>query len=172
MDAYEDANGKVQHDVHPLTTLRVGPPDLVVVVGDTQLRVPIERWSPEHAKSEEVDELPASLGVTEEQITAARRGARGTTRRFAIAESTLEGGAPVFVGGKLEDHDGALVVDKDPMLGRVVLVPGSRADYVAGLRGSSRGLRIAGWILGAVVGPLPLVLMAIVWLVRRGRAKA
>jgi hypothetical protein len=52
------------------------------------------------------------------------------------------------------------------MFTSVVLFPGTHEQFVEKLRGSGGGLKIAGWIVGLGVGPLPLVIVGLVLLSR------
>jgi hypothetical protein len=169
---YTTANNKTARDRSLVATRREGPANIEIAAGDTRIELPLERWSPKHGSVEEIDELPARLGVTPEEIARAKEPLRGQFARFSIAESTIDGGTRVFVVGRLEDRDGPPRLEADPVLGRIELYPGSRDDLVNDLRGAGGGLRIAGWILGAVVGPLPLAVLGLVSLAEWRRRSA
>lgn len=164
---YRDSQNKSVHESLHVATRRVGPPNLEITVGDQRIQLPLERWAPRHQASESTDELPARLGVTPEEVASAKGRLRGEFVGFAVSESTIDGGTRFFVVGRLEDTDGQLRLEADRMLGRIELYPGSQDDFVQQLRGSGGGLRIAGWILGAGVGPLPLTIVGLVLLARR-----
>jgi hypothetical protein len=167
---YTDSQGKSQRDYEHVATLRVGPPSIEIAVGDRRLQLPLERWAPQHHQSQIMGELPAHVHVSPEEIARAREGLRGSGGGFSIAETTIDGGTQVFVAGQLEDREGELRLDADRVLGKVLLSVGSQDDYVNEVRGSGGGLRIAGWILAFGVGPLPLVVIGLVVLVRRARS--
>jgi hypothetical protein len=168
--SYTDSQGKLQRDYEHVATLRVGPPSIEIAVGERRLQLPLERWAPPHHRSQILGELPAQVHVRPEAIARAREGLRGSGGGFSIGETTIDGGTQVFVVGELEDREGELRLDADRVLGKVILYEGSQVDYVNEMRGSGGGLRIAGWILGFGVGPLPLVIIGLVLLVRRARS--
>jgi hypothetical protein len=163
---YRDIHDKPATDSRSVGVRRVGPAELGITVGDARLALPLELWVPNESKSEHVDAPPARLRVTEEEIAAARERLHAGSTRFVVSESTIDAGTRVFVVGRLEDRDGALRLEADPVLGHVELFPGTQDELVRKLRGSGGGLRIAGWILGAGVGPLPLAILGLVLLVR------
>ncbi len=165
--SYQDVHNRPIREATHVATRRVGPASLAIEVADQRLELPIERWLPQQSTSEVMGELPERLGVTPEEIATAKRTARGSPSGFSVSESTIDGGARVFVVGRLEDRDGPLRLEPDPVLGRVELFPGSQEELVRELSGSGGGLRVAGWILGAGLGPLPLAIVVLVWLVRR-----
>lgn len=168
--SYTDSQGKLQRDYEHVATLRVGPPSIEIAVGDRRLQLPLERWAPQHRRSQILGELPAQVYVSPEAVARAREGLRGSGGGFSVSEATIDGGTQVFVVGQLEDREGELRLDADRVLGKVVLHEGSQVDYVNEMRGSGGGLRVAGWILGLGVGPLPLVMIGLVLLVRRARS--
>jgi hypothetical protein len=164
---YTNSSNKTSYDSRTVATLREGPANIEIAAGDTRVELPLERWSPKYDPAENVDEIPARLGVTPEQIARAKESARGEFLRFAIAESTIDAGTRVFVVGRLEDRAGPLRLEADRVLGRVELYRGSHDELVSELRGGGHGLAIAGWILGAGVGPLPLAIVGLVSLAQR-----
>lgn len=165
---YRDAQNRPAADSRHIATRRVGPRALEVEVGERRLELPLERWSPVHARVEEVTKLPARLGVTDAQIARARAQLhQGYGGGFSIGETTIDAGEHVFVAGKLEDREGPLRLDTDPVLGEVLLHVGTQAEWVSAQTGSGGGLQTAGWILGLGVGPLPLALICLVLLARR-----
>ncbi|MDO9280490.1 MAG: hypothetical protein Q7U06_01175 [Pseudomonadota bacterium] len=166
---YHDSRNKPAHESQLVATRSVGPPNLEIAVGDARIQLPLERWSPRSPASESTDELPARLGVTPEEIASAKGLLRGSFVGFTVSESTIDAGARVFVVGRLEDSEGPLRLEADRVLGRVELYPGSQDDFVKELGDSGGGLRIAGWILGAGLGPLPLALIGLVLLASRGK---
>jgi hypothetical protein len=165
--SYRDAQGKNAYDSSHIATRRVGPANIEIAVGDERIELPLERWSPKHHALTALDELPSRFDVTPEEIAAAKARARGTPGRYSVAEATLDGGARFFIVGRLEDRDGPLRLEADRVLQRIELYPGSRDDLVKELSGSGDGLRVAGWIFSAGLGPLPLALIALVLLARR-----
>jgi hypothetical protein len=164
---YRDPQDKYVRESHHAATRRVGPASIEIGVGDERIELPLERWTPKHYSVEEVDELPERLGVTSREIDIARSSLRGKFERYSVSESTIDSGTRVFVVGRLEDREGPLRLEADRVLERVEVYPGSQDDFVEELRGSAAGLRIAGGILGAGVGPLPLVIMGLILLLRR-----
>src|SRR6185369_5444880 len=98
---------------------RAGPASIEIAVGDKRISLPVERWSPARSSTDTMVELPARLGVTPEEIAAAKARARGTLGRFRVDESTIDGGMRFFVVGRLEDSDGPLRLEADRALGRV-----------------------------------------------------
>ena len=167
VSSYTNSSNKTAYDSRTVATLREGPANIEIAAGDARIELPLERWSPPRDSIEEVDELPARLGVTPEQIARAKESARGQFLRFAIAESTIDAGTRVFVVGRLEDRAGPPRLEADRVLGRVELYRGSQAELEDELRGGGGGLRIAGWILGAGLGPLPLLVVGLVSLAQR-----
>jgi hypothetical protein len=168
---YHDSRNKPAHESSAVATRRVGPPNLEIAVGEERIQLPLERWSPAHQGYENTDELPARLGVTPEEIASAKGLLRGNFVGFSVSESTIDPGTRVFVIGRLEDVEGPLRLEADRVLGRVELYPGSQDDFVKQLSGGGGGLRIAGWILGAGLGPLPLGIIGLV-LLARGRKRS
>ncbi len=166
---YRDVHDKPAVDSEGVAMRTVGPPELGIVVGDTRLELPLERWAPRDSKNEQMDAPPARLRVTEEEIAAAKEHLHAGSTRFSVSESTIDSGTRVFVVGRIEDRDGALRLEADPVLERVEIFQGTQEELVAKLRGSGGGLKIAGWILGAGVGPLPLVILGLVLLLRKKR---
>lgn len=171
--SYSDAQGKTQLLYDRLVTRRVGPTDLEIAIGDRRLELPLERWTPAHDSTTGVDRLPPDLGISDDEIARARAKVRHgysdeRAGGFALSETTIAGGIAVFVAGTIEDRDGPLRLAPDRVLGKVVLHPGTQADYAARLRGSGGGLRIAAAILALGVGPLPLAILGLVaWRRRR-----
>ena len=153
-------------------TRRVGPANVEIAVGDRRLQLPIERWAPRLSRVEGMTELPPRLGVTRQEIDRARAEFHDGSTSFSVSESTIDAGMHVFVAGSIEDVEGPLRLQADRVLERVELYPGTHEAYLAEMRGSGGGLRIAGWILGAGVGPLPLAVIGLVLLVRSRRRKA
>jgi hypothetical protein len=167
---YDDIHERPQIDARHVATRRVGPTTLEIAVGERRIELPLDRWSPRHLASQDVTELPASLGVTTEEIERARQQLRsGYSSGLSVSETTIQGGTPVFVAGRLEAEGDALRLAPDPVIDRIVLHPGSQADFADGLRGSGGGLRIAAWIFALGVGPLPLVILGVVLAARRRR---
>ncbi len=165
--SYFDSQRKPVREYQHVATRRVGPPNLEIAVGDERIQLPLERWSPTHQASERTDELPARLAVTPEEIADGKGLLRGEFVGFAVSESTIDAGTRVFLVGRLEDNEGPLRVEADRVLGRVELYPGSQDAFVKELGHGGGGLRIAGWILGAGLGPLPLAIIGLVLLARR-----
>ena len=110
------------------------------------------------------------MSPAEIATATAQAKARGNLGRYTITEATLDAGARFFIVGRLEDRDGPLRLEADRVLGRIELYPGSQSDLVKELSGSGAGLRVAGWILGAGLGPLPLAILALVVALRRKRS--
>jgi hypothetical protein len=166
---YRDSQGNNALSYSHVATRRAGPASIEIAVGDRRIELPLERWSPKQFSSEITAELPPRLGVTAEEIASAKERARGDVGRYSVDEATIDGGARFFVIGRLEDRDGPLRLEADRVLERVELYPGTQAELVKELRGSGGGLRVAGWILRAGLGPLPLAVIGLVLLVRRRR---
>lgn len=166
---YRDIHDRDVSDSSHVATRRVGPANIEIAVGDRRIELPLERWSPKQYSIEHMTRLPPHLGVTPEEIASAQARLRGDFTGFSVTESTIDGGTHVFVVGRLEDRDGPLRLEADRVLERVELYPGSQDAFLKEMRGSGGGLRVAGWILGAGVGPLPLALIGLVLLVRRLR---
>lgn len=171
---YRDSQNKTVWASSHIATRRVGPTNLEIAVGDGRIELPLERWAPRHDSfaSKSLPEVPSDLGVTPAEIANAKAQARGNLGNYTVTEATLDAGMRFLVIGRLEDRDGPLRLEADRMLGRVELYPGSQDDFVKELRGSGAGLGVAGWILGAGVGPLPLAIIGLVLLVRRKRTPA
>lgn len=172
---YEDSQDRTQRDGRHVATKRVGPGELGVRVGDEVLAVPLDRWQSSRSRwptsSEYLQEVPDRLGVTEDEVERARAGARGTFEHFSVDETRFVAGTRVFVVGSLEPTEGWLRLEDDPVLGRVELYAGTQDELVQDLLGSSRGLRIAGWIFAALAG-LPLLGLVIHQLRARAKARA
>ncbi len=169
--SYRDNHNKVDaQGYNHIATRRVGPANIEIAVGDKRIELPIELWSPKRRAFDAMDELPARLDVTPEEIASGKKSAKGTLGRYSVAESTIDGGTRVFVVGRLEDRDGPLRLEADRLLERIEIYPGSQANFVDEFvkhKGSGGdGLRVAGWILGAGLGPLPLEIIGLVLLVR------
>jgi len=172
---YRDDHDQPATDHGLVRRSRVGPTELGITVGDARLELPLEQWVPasgDNAKTQYMAELPARLRVTHEELAAAREHLHAGTTQFEVQESTIDAGTRVFVVGRLQDRDGALRLEADPVLGRVELFPGSQDELVQKLRGSGNGLRIAGLIVGLGVGPLPLSILGLVLLRRRQKRSA
>lgn len=170
MSSYRDSQDRNVWQSNHVATRTVGPASIELAVGDERIELPLERWSPRQYSSVSSSELPPRLGVTTEELDRAKEGARGALGNYRITEATLDAGTRVFVVGRLEDRDGPLRLEADRVLERVELYPGSQDELVKELSDSGGGLRIAGWILGAGVGPLPLMIVGLVLLVRRRTA--
>jgi hypothetical protein len=164
--SYQDSSKRNQRAYTLIATRRVGPANIEIAVGDKRIELPLERWSPKGESFELMDELPPRLGVNPEEIASAKARAYGKFERYNVAESTIDGGTPVFVVGRLEDRDGPLRLEADRVLERIELYRGSQDEFVKAMGNGGGGLRVAGWILGAGVGPLPLEIIGLVLLVR------
>jgi len=169
---YRDSQNKVATESSSVATRRVGPANIEIAVGDKRIELPLERWSPKQYSYTDMSTLPPRLGVTAEQIASAKERLQNDFTGFSVSEATIDGGTRVFAVGRLEDRDGPLRLEADRLLERIELYPGSQDDLVKELRGSGDGLRVAGWILGAGVGPLPLAIIGLVLLVRRRKRTA
>jgi hypothetical protein len=166
MSHYRDSQNRDVSSSNHIATRRVGPANIEIAVGDKRIELPLERWSPRQYSSEATGELPPRLGVTPEEVASAKERARGNLGKYKVTEATIDGGTRFFVVGRLEDRDGPLRLEADRVLERIELYPGSQDELVKELFGSGSGLRVAGWILGAGVGPLPLAIIGLVLLVR------
>ena len=162
---YYDIHKKPATESSHVATLRVGPANIEIDVGDNRIQLPLERWSPKYDGFEDIATLPSHLNVTEEQIAIAKGRLVNAFTGFSVSEATIEAGTHVFVAGRLENGDGPLRLEPDRVLDRIVLHPGTREALVEETRGSAGGLRVAGWILGTGVGPLPLAVIGLVLLV-------
>lgn len=169
---YRDSHNRAATESSNVATRRVGPANIEITVGDKRIELPLERWSPKQYSVVDMVNLPPHLGVTAEQIASAKERLRNDFTGFSVSESMIDGGMRFFVVGRLEDRDGPLRLEADRVLERIELYPGSQDDLVKELRGSGGGLRVAGWILGAGVGPLPLAIIGLVLLVRRRKHSA
>ncbi len=171
---YRDSQDRTVWDSNQISRRRVGPSNIEIAMGDARVELPLERWVPrsDTMTTKAMSEVPADLGVTAAEIAGAKARARGNLGNYTVTEATLDAGTRFLVVGRLEDRDGPLRLEPDRSLGRVELYPGSQDDLVKELRGSGGGLRVAGWILGAGVGPLPLAIIALVLAVRRKRSTA
>ena len=169
---YRDSRNKPATESSHVATLRAGPANIEIVVGDKRIQLPLERWSAKYGASERMPILPTHLGVTDEQIAVAKGRLQNSFTGFSVSEGTIDAGTRVFVAGRLENGDGPLRLGPDRVLDRVELYPGTQEDLVKEMRGSGGGLSIAGWILGAGVGPLPLVVIGVILLVMRRKRSA
>jgi len=171
--SYRDSQDRIVHTSSAIKTSRVGPVTIGLMLGEKRVELPLDRWMPsDETTSEGLREIPQRLGVTDAEIADAKAKLRGDPGLYYVSETRLEAGQRFFVVGKLEDHEGPPRLEPDPMFERVVLFPGSHDEYIEKLRGSGGGLKIAAWILGAGVGPLPLVIIGIVLLVRSRKREA
>jgi hypothetical protein len=169
--SYQDSQGKTVPTSSAIKATRVGPVTIGIMLGDKRVELPLDRWMPEEeTTSAGLKEIPPRLGVTEAEIEDARSRLRGNAGLYYVSETTLDAGQTFFVVGKIEDHDGPPRLEPDPMFERVVLFQGSHQQFIDKLRGSGGGLKIAGWIVGLGVGPLPLVIVGLV-LLSRSRAR-
>jgi hypothetical protein len=167
VSSYRDSTNKTMRESQHIATRRVGPANIEIAVAGQLLQLPLERWTPWHETVTEVDDLPPRLGVAADEIEKAKGRARGQFMGYSVAETTINSGTRVFVVGQLEDGgDGKLRLGVDRTLGRLELYQGTQKELVEELRGSATGLRIAGWIVGAGVGPLPLAVIGLVLLAR------
>jgi hypothetical protein len=164
---YRDSQNKVATESSSVATLRAGQANIEIAVGDKRIELPLERWSPKQFTYTDTATLPPRLGVTDEQIASAKERLRNDFTGFSVSESTIDAGTRVFVVGKLEDRDGPLRLEADRVLQRIELYPGSQVDTVKEMRRRGGGMRVAGWILGAGVGPLPLAVIGFILLVLR-----
>lgn len=171
VSTYTDSKNKAAYDYEVVASRKLGPENIEIAVGEGRVELPLERWSPPDESSEKMNELPERFGVSPEETTAAKARLRdgSTPFGFSVGEATLEGGAPVFVAGRLES-DGVRL-EADPVLGHVLLHKGSQSDYVTRMAGSGGGLRVAGFILALGVGPLPLLIVGLVVVRRRLRGE-
>jgi len=164
---YKDSQGKTQRSYELVALRRVGPANIEIAVGEKRLELPLELWFPHDVESREMAELPERFGVTPDEIASARqRLLHGPGGGFSVSEGTIDAGTQVFVVGTLEQRADVLRLAPDRVLERVLVYPGSQADYVNEVRGSGGGLRIAGWIFALGVGPLPLMIIGAVLLLR------
>lgn len=170
--AYEDSQDKTHHEARLVAARRTGPREIGILIDGTHLALPLDRWTParsgSNVSSHIVEEVPAELAVSEEELRDAKAGARGRFEHYAVDETVLPGGTHVFVAGRVSASDGPPVLEVDPSIGRVELYLGTQAALVEGLRGSSTGLRIAGWVFGGV-GILPLLILGVLVTRRRSR---
>ncbi len=169
VSSYRDIHDRPAYDSSLIATRRVGPANIEIAVGDQRLELPLDRWAPRDSHSQGMSELPPRLGISREQIDRADAELHDGSKGYSVSESILDAGTHVFVAARIEDSPGALRLAADPVLGRVELFPGTREAFIEQMRGSGGGLRVAGWIVGAGVGPLPLAMIGLVLLVRRRR---
>lgn len=166
---YYDTQRKKQNSRMQLAK-RLSPASVDIVVGDARIQFPLEHWTPPVSRSADfvqgVDEVPAHFGVSSEQLDAAMDE---NFIHFRLEEWTLPVGQPVFVMGYLEEHDGRLRISPSHGTKVVELYRGSRADALKDHPGTSRGLRIAGYIF-AGLAMAPLLVFGIVRLRRRNVA--
>jgi hypothetical protein len=170
--SYTDSRGKHVSVWNHVATRRAGPPSVELAVADARVELPIELWRPKAFVEEAMDAIPPQLGVASADIAVAKQRAQGTLGRYNVSEATLSAGTRFFVAGRLEDDAGALRLAPDRLLGHVELYPGSQEEFVRELGRSGGGLQTAGWILGAGLGPLPLLIIGVVVLVRRSKPAA
>ena len=166
---YFDSRNKPATESSPVAILRVGPANIGITVGDKRIELPLDRWSPKYDTFQDMSTLPPHLNVTGEQIAIAKDRLENDFTGFSVSESMIDGGTRVFVVGRLEEGDGPLRLEADRVLNRIELYRGSQDDVIKEISGSGSGLVIAGWILGAGVGPLPLAVIGLVLLVMRRR---
>jgi len=169
---YYDIHKKPATERSHVATLRVGPANIEIAVGDKIIQLPLERWSPKYDAFEDMATLPPHLNVTEEQIAIAKGRLVNAFTGFSVSEATIDAGTRVFVAGRLENRDGPLRLGADRVLDRIEVHRGTREALVEETRGSAGGLRVAGWILGAGVGPMPLAVIGLVLLVMRRKRVA
>ena len=169
---YRNAQNKEATESSIVATRRVGSPNIEITVGDKRIELPLERWNPREYSYEYMRTLPPRLDVTEDQINIAKERLQNDFTGFSVSESMIVAGTHVFVAGRLEDRDGNLRLEADRMLERIELYHGTQDDLVKETRGSGSGLQIAGWILGAGLGPLPIVVIGLVLLIMRRKRSA
>lgn len=171
--SYQDAQNRTVHSSSPVAVRRVGPKTIGIMVGDSRLELPLERWAPNETTTEAVKELPSRLGISQAEVDDAMAKLRGSGGRIMVSEGILDAGTRFFVVGRLEDREGPLQLEPDPRFPNVVLFAGTREQYIEQLGSSGGGLQTAGWILGAGLGPLPLWVLGLVqWLRSRRRNAA
>ncbi len=171
---YQDSDDKTHYDSKLVTTKRAGLSDIGIVADGQRLSLPLDRWVASNRAKQTtttMDEPPAVLGATKDELSRAAGAARGSFHQFEVVEVLLLGGSPVFVAGALSSSDGPFVIEPDRDLGRVELYPGTQAALVEDVRGSSKGMRIAGFVF-AGLAVTPLIVLAIVVSRRRLRQKA
>ncbi|MBX3191959.1 MAG: hypothetical protein KF819_33520 [Labilithrix sp.] len=159
--------------------IRAGPPHIGIAIGDARVEIPLALWDPSATAASRVDgsmnELPARLEITDAELREARAKVGPRYDHLEVREWTLLAGTPLFVVGRLEDHDGALRLAPDPALGKLVMHPGTQREYIDKLKTMSIAFRIAGGAF-VVTGCVPLVILAISRARainrRRGRAAA
>ncbi len=168
---YRDSQDKTQRDARLVSARRWGPSRIGIRTGDGRVELPLEAWTPSGSPSasETMNELPERFLVGEREVEAARSAARGTFAHYAVDEVRLAADDPVFVVARVKDAEGELELEPDPVLGRIEVFRGSQAELVADLRGSSAGLRIAGWIFFVLAGGPLVVFFALFF---RARKKA
>lgn len=169
---FRDSQDRDVYQTNTIALRRTGPPEIAISVGGERVLLPLERWSPTTFVTESPNEVPERLHVSAAEIASAKSAARGNLGRYSVDEATLQAGQEFFVVGRLEDGDGPLRLEADGVLRKVQLYAGTKDDLVDQLSQSGGGLRVAGWILGAGVGPLPLAVIGLVLFVRWRRAAA
>ncbi len=167
---YKDSQDNWVPDSALVKVLSVGPPNIEVAVRDERIQLPLDRWVALGIESENVSEIPSGLDVTKGEIDAAKKQLRGDFEGYAVGEATIEGGAHVFVVGRLEAGDGPLRLEADRVLGRVELYLGTQAEYVAAMVKKGNTLHTIAWVFGPIGLP-PIVVLGVVMLVRWRRRR-
>ena len=167
--SYRDTNNKVQRQSAHVAT-RLTPAAVTLVSAKERLTLPLQFWKPPASKSGDVTaalrDVPAALGVSDDELARATSGARGDFVQYTVDEWLLLDGQRLFVLGNL---DRQLNLSPAAGLDQVMLFRGSQAEAVEDQRQSSFGLRIAGFVfVGLAVVP-PLVAVGLVLRRKRGR---
>lgn len=167
---YRDSQDKTAWDAANVTTRTVGGPLIWLEAGGKRFALPIERFSPAArtwpGTSTNVNKLPADLNISTGDVEQAKARAKGQFNHYTLSEWLVPEGMDLFVVGRLEPGTGDLRLDKDPVLKTIELYPGMQAELVEKRRGSSAGLRIAGFlVLG--LGFLPTVIFIALFLRKR-----
>lgn len=167
--SYRDTNGKVQRQSAHVATRRT-PAAVTLVSAKERLSLPLQFWKPPASKSGDVsaalDDIPAALGVSDDELARATSGARGDFVQYTVDEWLLLDGQRLFVLGTLDPKRTLLPA---PGLDEVMLFRGSQAEAVEDQRQSSFGLRIAGFVFVALAVVPPLVAGVLVLRRKRGR---
>ncbi len=175
--SYIDSQDKTAWDSARISSRILGPKEVWLDVSTQHFVLPMDLFEPDWrtwpSLSKQLSSLPAELQVSPDDVERAKERCRGKFDHFTVDEWVIEEGRELFVVGHLSARDphGTMFLEPDPVLKHIELIPGKQADAVVKRRGSSRGLRVAGWIVLGL-GFLPTLILTVLLVRSRLRPKS
>lgn len=175
---YVDSGGRTQWRSVTVAERWVGPDVLTFATNDgLPIDVQAAAW-PDRSRYAPYQslpsELPARLGISEEELASARERLEGPERmvgepHLEVSEWLLPPAARMVLVARLAPHGDGFVASPSELFGRIVLAPASSAaDYLAARGSESASAWIGGWVF-AGVAMLPTLVVLVILAVRRGR---